>query len=379
MTDTFVKGADISIIHELEELGGKFYYQKKERDLFEILKINGINTIRLRIWVDPYDEEKNPYLGGTNDLRTTLDLAKRAKANGMQWMINFHYSDFWADPKKQMKPKAWDGLSGKQLEDEVYQYTRQVLEICAEQDVIPEFIQIGNEITNGMLWPDGKTPMFKFEERRFEDVEEEVREKSYNQLARLLKAGIRAVKEVRMPQSSKIILHLDFGGANELYRTWFDEITRRDVDFDIIGLSYYPFWHGSLDELEFNLNDISARYNKEVLIVETAYGFTEEDPLGSCIFTKDLADIGGYPATVEGQKSFLRDLMKIVQQTENHKGKGIVYWEPSWLPLKNTTWASYEGMKYGNDVAPTGNHWANQGLFDFKGNTLDSLNVFREF
>lgn len=367
------------MLTEVENLGGKYFFDKEEKDLFEILRINGIDTIRLRIWVDPYDEAGNPYLGGTNDLQTTLDLAKRAKAEGMKLLLNFHYSDFWTDPKKQAKPKAWQSLSGKQLEDKVYQYTKQVLEACKENDVIPEFIQIGNEITNGMLWPEGKTPTYLFAERQFEEVEPDRKKVSYDQLAGLLKAGIQATKDSLSANPAKIILHLDFGGANDLYRIWFDEITNRGVEFDIIGLSYYPFWHGDLKALELNLNDISTRYNKELLVVEAAYGFTGEDPTGACIFTEDLAEEAGYPATVAGQKSFLRDLMKTVQQTKGNNGIGIVYWEPAWIPVNGTSWASLEGMKYGNDVAPIGNSWANQGLFDFNGNALDSLNVFKEF
>lgn len=379
MTQTFIKGADISMLTEVENLGGKYFFDNEEKDLFEILRINGIDTIRLRLWVDPYDEAGKTYLGGTNDLQTTLDLAKRAKAEGMKLLLNFHYSDFWTDPKKQAKPKAWKSLSGKQLEDKVYDYTKQVLEACKENGVIPELVQIGNEITNGMLWPEGKTPTYLFEERQFEAVETERKNKSYDQLASLLKAGIKATKDSLPADTAKIILHLDFGGANDLYQIWFDEITNRGVEFDIIGLSYYPFWHGDLKALELNLNDISARYNKELLVVETAYGFTGEDPTGACIFTEELAQVAGYPATVEGQKSFLRDLMKTVQQTAGNNGIGIVYWEPAWLPVNGTSWASLEGMKYGNDVAPIGNSWANQGLFDFKGNALDSLTVFKEF
>lgn len=379
MAHTFIKGADISILTEVEALGGKYFFKKEERDLFEILRINGIDTIRLRIWVDPYDEENKPYLGGTNDLKTTIDLAKRAKAHGMKILLNFHYSDFWTDPKKQCKPKSWESLSGKQLEDKVYQYTKQVIEDCAENSIVPAYIQIGNEITNGMLWPEGKTPTFLFEEKEYEAMEDRKRKASYDQLSRFLKAGIQATKDNPLTRKSKIILHLDFGGANKLYRTWFDEIEERNVAYDIIGLSYYPFWHGDLNELQFNLNDISARYNKEVLIVETSYGFTEKDPDGNSIFTKELADQAGYPATIEGQKKFLYDLMKTVQATPNNKGLGIVYWEPAWLPVENTSWASYEGMKYGNDIALMGNHWANQALFDFEGHALDSLSVFKGF
>ncbi|MEK4513503.1 glycoside hydrolase family 53 protein [Paenibacillus sp. FSL K6-2524] len=376
MSHTFMKGVDISMLTEVETLGGEYFLDNEKKDLFEILRIKELNAVRLRLWLNPYDEEGEPYLGGTNDLETTIELAKRAKEQGLQFMLNIHYSDFWTDPKKQSKPKAWQSFSGEQLEEKVYLYTKEVLDVCRACDVLPDIVQVGNETTNGMLWPDGKTPKYLFEEKKFEAVDEEEWKLSYDRLASLLKAGVRAVREAG---SMRIILHLDAGGSNILYRTWFDEMSARDVDYDIIGLSYYPIWHGTLEELRFNMEDISVRYDKEVLVVETAYGFTSESPSGHDIFTEYLSNQAGYPATVEGQAQFLHDLMTTVQQVPNNKGLGIVYWEPAWLPVEGSSWASYAGMNYGNDIATMGNHWANQGLFDFKGNALDSLNVFRKF
>lgn len=373
MNSLFVKGADVSILKEVEDLGGEFYLGQDRKDVFEILQIKGMNTVRLRLWVNPYDEEGKPYMGGTNDLETTIELAKRAKAHGMQFMLDFHYSDFWADPKKQDKPKAWRSYTGERLEEEVYRYTREVLEVCRLCDVLPDLVQIGNETTNGMLWPEGKTPTYHPEEQRFAETEAGEWDKSYNSLAALLKAGVRAAREAG---PMKIILHLDAGGQNLLYRTWFDEMSKRNVDFDIIGLSYYPIWHGGLEDLRFNLEDISARYNKEVLIVETAYGHTTESLSGADIFTEEMSRIGGYPPTLEGQGQFLHELMETVRNVPNGKGLGVVYWEPAWLPVKGSSWASLAGMEYGKDVSAMGNHWANQGLFDFKGKALDSLDVF---
>lgn len=376
MDHTFIKGADVSMLKEVETLGGAYFLDGRKQDLFEILKLKGLNVVRLRLWVNPHDEEGNPYMGGTNDLETTIELARRAKEHGLRFMLNIHYSDFWCDPKKQYKPKSWHALTGYELEEEVYRYTREVLEVCRACDVLPDFVQIGNETTNGMLWPEGKTPKYLFEERKFESVETEEWKSSYDRLARLLQSGIRAVRD---SGSMRIILHLDAGGSNVLYRTWFDEMRARGVDYDIIGLSYYPIWHGTLEELRFNMEDISARYDKEVLVVETAYGFTSDSPSGGDIFNEELASRGGYPATVQGQKQFLHDLMTMVSRLPAHKGLGIVYWEPGWLPVEHTSWASLAGMKYGNDVASMGNHWANQGLFDFQGKALDSINVFNQF
>ncbi|MFC4104186.1 glycoside hydrolase family 53 protein [Paenibacillus xanthanilyticus] len=376
MSQPFIKGADISIVKEIESLGGAYFLDGARRDLFDILRIKGLNVVRLRLWVDPYAEDGTPYMGGTNDLATTLALAKRAKTHGLQVMLDFHYSDFWADPKKQYKPKAWASLTGEELEAQVYRYTADVLARFKAEAALPELVQIGNETTNGMLWPEGKTPKYHFEDKRFEEVEAGEWQAAFDRLARLVQAGIRATREAG---DSSIILHLDAGGSNVLYRTWFDEMQARQVDYDIIGLSYYPIWHGSLDELSANMTDISARYDKDVLVVETAYGFTADSKHGADIFTAESARVGGYPATVEGQARFLSDLMTMVQRVPGGRGRGIVYWEPAWLPLDGTSWASPPGMEYGHDIGAMGNHWGNQGLFDFEGNALESLNVFARF
>lgn len=376
-----VKGVDISSLHEVESLGGVFYLDSNQKDIFEILNLKGVNTIRLRVWIDPFDKDGHPYLGGTNDLDTTIKLAKRLKKYSFKFMLNLHYSDFWTDPKKQKKPKKWISKSGRELEKAVYDYTRSVLMILDELDLMPDFIQIGNEITNGMLWPDGKTPTYLFEERRFEEIDIKLKTKSFDRLVGLLDAGIRAVREIRSPDQLRVILHLDFGGANDLYRGWFDEITKRHLDYDIIGLSYYPYWHGTLTDLKLNLQDIGSRYQKDTLVVETAYAFTDQMPEEEdSIFNTELSNKAGYPPSVFGQGQFLQDLITVVEgvKGENYSGLGIVYWEPAWLPVAKTSWASIEGMKYGNDIAKPGNHWANQGLFDFNGHALESLNVFNQ-
>ncbi|HIT90829.1 MAG TPA: glycosyl hydrolase 53 family protein [Candidatus Merdenecus merdavium] len=355
---SFIKGVDISILEELEALGVKYYDQGVNKDLFDILTYYDVNTIRLRLWHDPYDEQGHPYGGGTNDMEKTIHMAKRAKAKNLQFVLDLHYSDFWTDPGKQIKPKAWKNLSEVELENKVYQYTYETVKTFKEEGVQPEIIQIGNEITNGFLWPDGKTP-------------------NYDTMCSLLKQGIQAVKDI--DTKIKIILHLDFGGDNKLYRSWFDEVTKREVEFDIIGLSYYPFWHGTLEELSFNLNDISKRYNKEVLVVETAYGFTLESQEGCInIFSQELADQGGYDPTPQGQSDFLVDLYNCLRSVENQKGLGFVYWEPAWIPVKNSTWATKAGRDYIKDTAKGGNSWANQSLFDYQGNALPALKAIKE-
>jgi arabinogalactan endo-1,4-beta-galactosidase len=363
-----VRGADVSMTAEVEKLGGSYRdVDGGARDLFELLAARGVNTARLRLWVDPYDEHGQPYLGGTNDLATTTALALRARDAGLDVLLDLHYSDFWTDPKKQSTPKAWRGLTGQALADRVHDYTAGVLDHLAAEGVAPTIVQVGNEITNGMLWPEGRTARYDDRARRFEPVDEG----ADDVLARLLHAGTRAV---RGSSDARTLLHLDFGGANDLYRGWFDRITDRDVDFDVIGLSYYPFWHGTLADLGANLDDISVRYAKDVLVVETAYGFTCDGPQEDFqIFSAELAQAGGYPASVDGQVAFLSDLGATVAAVPAGRGLGVVYWEPAWLPVRGTSWASPAGMAYGDDVAEPGNPWARLALFDAGGRELASL------
>lgn len=371
-----IAGADVSTLEEVEDFGGVFKVDGKPADLFDILAANGTNTIRLRLWVDPYDEDGHPYLGGTNDLDTTIRLAQRATERGLDVILNLHYSDFWTDPKKQAKPRAWRDLSGGQLEAQMYSYTADVLTRLKAAGVQPRYVQVGNEITNGMLWPDGELPHYLSEERRFADASDHERSSAYDRLAGLLRAGTEAVRD-HAPHS-RIIMHLDFAGANDLYRGWFDEMTARKLDYDVIGLSYYPFWHGSLTDLGINLYDIAERYGKDVLVVEYAYAHRPDGVPGQVsIFSEELATIGGYPATVEGQEQFLMDLADVVASVPGGRGLGAVYWEPAWLPVTGTSWASPAGMRYGNDPAEPGNPWANQCLFDSAGNALASLKALR--
>jgi arabinogalactan endo-1,4-beta-galactosidase len=363
-----VRGADVSMTAEIEKRGAVFRADGVERDLFALLADSGVNWIRLRLWVDPRDELGEPYMGGTNDLETTIALARRAKAAGQQVLLDLHYSDFWTDPKKQATPKAWRGLKGAELQARVHDWTAGVLAALAAADAAPDMVQVGNEITNGMLWPEGRTPRFIDAERRFEGEDEAARDR----LAGLLRAGVAAVRDAG---NAQVMIHLDFGGANELYRGWFDRMTARGLDFDVIGLSYYPYWHGTLKALGDNLNDIAARYGKGLVVAETAYAWTGDRPEGHHqVFKAELAETGGYPASPEGQTAFLRDLYATVASVPDGLGLGVVYWEPAWLPVEGTTWASRAGMEYGDDVVEEGgSSWANQALFDFDGNALPSL------
>lgn len=361
----FVKGADISTLAELEKQGGKFYNADNQlQDPVAILKANGINTIRLRLWVDPQDGSGKAYGGGTNDLDTTLALAKRAKAAGMALLLDFHYSDFWTDPGKQFKPKAWENLSFPQLEKQVHDYTRDVIARFKQEDVLPEIVQIGNELNGGMLWPDGKSWGQNGGE--------------FDRLAALLKAAIGGLREnLSDPDEVKIMLHLAEGTKNEMFRWWFDEITQRQVPFDLIGLSMYTYWNGPISALKANMDDISQRYQKDVMVVEAAYGYTLEncDSAENSFQAKEEKD-GGYPATVAGQTAYLRELMQAIETVPNGRGKGLVYWEPTWIAVPGNTWATPAGMKYIHDEWKQGNARENQALFDCKGKVLPSIQVF---
>ncbi|ADI15152.1 glycoside hydrolase family 53 protein [Truepera radiovictrix] len=338
-----VRGADVSTLQKVEDHGGRFYgrgAQKTPQDPLVILRSHGVNYVRLKLWKDPVGVD------GYNDLEKTVAMAKRAKRTGLRLLLNFHYSDFWADPGRQDKPAAWRDLSFEALTRAVYDHTVETMTALKAARALPDIVQIGNEIQSGILWPDGKT----WGEGSG----------GFDNLAILLRAGIDGVRDV-VGKDVKIMLHLADGADNGLYRWWFDEITRRGItDFDIIGLSFYPYWHGTLQGLSHNLADISARYDKDVIVVETAYAFTLADGDGHPnIFGAAQAQAGGYPATVAGQAAFIEDIRRVVQAVPGGRGLGVFYWEPTWLPVPGAGWRSGEG-----------NAWENQALFDFDGRAL---------
>lgn len=348
-----VKGMDVSFTKELEERGARYYLNNTEKDVFSILKECGTNLIRLRLWMNPYDEDGNTYGGGMNDIATTIELARRVKQNDMQFMLDIHYSDFWADPARQYKPKAWESLKGRDLEEAVYEYTLRVMNVMKDENLNPEYVQVGNEITNGFLWPDGKN----------ENLEE---------MVSLLKSGISGVRAVS--PESKIVIHLDFGTDNEMYRRWFNAIEPYHLDYDIIGMSFYPYWNGSIKKIKANMNDISKTFDKDVMIVETSIGYTT-DSLGcdAMVYSEEFEKETGYPATEEGQSRFLEDLFKAVREVDDSRGKGIIYWEPGWLPIPECAWATKVGQIYMKDEVEPGNSHGNQALFDSKGNANKAL------
>ncbi len=386
MIKEFIKGMDLSTLLEVERCGGKFYDHGVPGDAMDILRSYGMNLVRLRLWNDPFDEKGNSYGAGGSDIETTLALAKRAKEKGVGWMLDFHYSDFWADPGKQIPPKAWRGKDADQLEEAVYDYTREILKRCAREDVLPQIVAVGNELSNGLLWEQGRTP-------------------NYRNIARFVSAGVRAVREAEAEacENAKkidpaaqggdgisVMLHLDNGGNNALYRSWFDAyFANGGADFDCIGLSYYPFWHGPLDMLRQNMDDIAVRYRKDLIVTEISMGYTMED---YCAYEKlepqerkgmatrrELVEQIDYPMTPEGQLDFMRDVLRIIREVPEGRGKGFCYWEPAWIPVPGSGWATEAACAYIRESGPGGNEWANQALFDYDGNALPALEVIRDF
>lgn len=364
----FVKGMDLSTLLELERCGAKYYDNGEERDLLAIMKSYDVDTIRIRLWNDPWSETGESYGAGENDLKTSLEIAKRVTAAGFGVLLNFHYSDFWADPGKQIKPKAWADYGVKGLEQAVYDYTLESMQTFLDAGVNITMVQVGNELSNGLLWPEGKVP-------------------NYDNIATFVNAGIRAVRKA--DAAIPVMIHLDNGGNNALYREWFDNFTKRGEDFEIIGLSYYPFWHGSLQMLNDNMNDIAERYGKDLVIAEVSMGYTMEDYKNYEKLSDEerkgyatrpaLVEKIEYPMTKQGQYDFMEDFLNRISHIKGGKGKGFFYWEPAWIPVPGSGWATPASLKYMNDPGPCGNEWANQALFDYDGNALPTLSLIRDF
>lgn len=364
----FVKGMDLSTLLELERCGAKYYDNGEERDLLAIMKSYDVDTIRIRLWNDPWSETGESYGAGENDLKTSLEIAKRVTAAGFGVLLNFHYSDFWADPGKQIKPKAWADYGVKELEQAVYDYTLESMQTFMDAGVNITMVQVGNELSNGLLWPEGKVP-------------------NYDNIATFVNAGIRAVRKA--DAAIPVMIHLDNGGNNALYREWFDNFTKRGEDFEIIGLSYYPFWHGSLQMLNDNMNDIAERYGKDLVIAEVSMGYTMEDYKNYEKLSDEerkgyatrpaLVEKIEYPMTKQGQYDFMEDFLNRISHIKGGKGKGFFYWEPAWIPVPGSGWATPASLKYMNDPGPCGNEWANQALFDYDGNALPTLSLIRDF
>lgn len=364
----FVKGVDLSTLIELEKCGAKYYNNGKEGDVLSILKEYDFDTVRIRVWNDPYAEDGTPYGAGTNDVATSLEIGKKVTEAGYGVLLNLHYSDFWADPGKQFKPKAWKDYGIEELEKAIYDFTLETVKTFLDAGVNITMIQVGNELSNGLCWPEGKVP-------------------EYDNIVRMVSSGIRACRKA--DASIPLMIHLDNGGNNALYREWFDNYTKRGEDFEYIGLSYYPFWHGTLDMLENNMNDIAVRYGKDLIVAEVSMGYTMEDYASyeklepqqrkGYATRQALVEKIEYPMTKEGQCDFMADFLNRVSNVADNRGKGFFYWEPAWIPVPGSGWATPASLEYIQDPGPCGNEWANQALFDYDGNALPALAVIRDF
>lgn len=318
--EEFAVGADLSFLADAEARGLVFKDNGQPKPGLEIFKDHGYNWIRLRLFHTP-DELPN-------DLPYTIALAKEAKQRGFKFLLNYHYSDTWADPEKQFIPRAWEGKSHAELTDAVFEYTRDTVAEFRAAGAMPDMVQVGNEVIGGMLWPDGRLP------------------KNWENFADLVKAGIRGVEagtgDAARPQ---IMIHIDRGGDRHATEHFLNRCREYDIEYDVIGQSYYPWWHGSLDQLRENLAFMANEYGKDIMLVEVAYNWRPAE-------YRDKP--GPFPESPEGQREFLEQVNRVVRATPHGRGKGIFWWEP----------------------AVARGPIASRGMFDREGNALPVITVF---
>ena len=352
----FLLGADISALTQTEQQGAMFTDNNKPADAIQIFRDHGWNCFRLRLFVNP-----NGRGGTVNTLDYTRALAKRITASGATFILDFHYSDTWADPQHQIKPAAWKNLDIAGLESAVEKYTADVISDLEKNNCAPQIVQIGNEITGGTLWPDAqvKVPLstvkvFDATVRPIVPPQPYDDEKQWNHLCRILAAGARGVRQASANSNPiRILIHIDCGGDWPVTQWFFDHLTAAHVDYDIIGQSYYPYWHGTLENVAQNLEQTANRYHKDILIVETAYPWKDPTRWSS---RKNMA----WPISAEGQRQFLQDLIATVHQTPEAHGLGVIYWHPESVPMRNG-----RPQWNGGDLA----------LFDPTGNALPAIDV----
>ena len=371
ISDDFYRGMDASAVLALENSGAKYYnFDGEEQDVFMTLAQAGVNYIRIRVWNDPYDENGNGYGGGNNDVATAITLGQRATKYGMKVCIDFHYSDFWADPKKQFVPKAWEGMNIEEKADALYSYTLDSLTQILEAGVNVGMVQIGNEINNGMS---GETDVAN--------------------VRKLLTAGSKAVREAAADFGKDILVAVHYTNIDDMKKldTLLTGLQVKEIDYDIVGLSFYPYWHGTMDDLKNAIIHIRDTYGKKVYVAENAYCYTAEDGDGSANSVEGTSDLAeGYSASVQGQANEVRDVCAAASEAG---AEGIFYWEGTWIPVgpadadNSAIWEKYGSgwaSSYASDYDPKdagqyygGCSWDNQAMFDFTGHPLASLNVFK--
>ena len=333
-SNEFMKGVDLSMLKQVEDNGGLFYDNVNQIDPIQEFNSKGINTVRLKIWHNP--------LLNYNDLESVLEIAERVKNAELDLLLDFHYSDTWADPSNQNKPAAWENLNFETLCDSIEQYSRYVITKLKNQNTLPKYVQIGNETDCGFLWPDGYV------------CGESNNDIQWNKLRDLFMHAIEGVNTaLDFEDSLKIISHVSSGG-----NWFFGNLLEEDIPIDILAISYYPMWHGTLADLNQNINMLATQFGKPVLVVETAYPFTLSwNDNTNNILGLETQLLDGYEASEEGQFSFLYDLISLVH--DNDFGYGICYWAPDWI-----------------STSQFGSPWENQALFDFDGQLLDAVSVF---
>ncbi len=333
----FYKGMDISSLPRSLAEG----LQVRDRDgseaeAFELMRKYGVNSVRLRLWNDP---SCVPEAGGYCDLEHTIRMAEKIKENHMSFLLDFHYSDYWADPANQKKPRAWEGLSPRELEEAVYGFTRDSLLRLKQEGLLPDMVQIGNEIRSGLLFPQGEVP-------------------DYEGMVRLVNAGIRGARSVARKEEMQVMIHLDQGGRYDWLHEWFEKALRAGLeDFDLIGLSYYPFWHGTYLDLRDSMSRLVKDYGKPILIVETAYAWRRS---GKGFIDDDQIRIGCMEASPLGQRRVLEYVMHLVAELPDRMGRGVYYWEPIGVPGGGGGWNE------------------NMCLLDENGCAMEGMEAFRQ-
>lgn len=324
-TLAYAIGADVSFLRQAELRGTVFKDQGRPKPGLQIFRDHGYNWIRLRIFNAPTVLP--------NDLAYTIALARDARARGFKFLLDFHYSDTWADPAKQFLPQAWAGRTHAELLTLIHDYSRDTIRAFREAGVMPDMVQPGNEIIHGMLWPDGRLP------------------ENWDNFAGLLQAALAGIAAGTGDAPRPLIMiHIDRGGDRAGTQAFFDRLLAQGVDFDVIGQSYYPWWHGSLLDLRENLAFMAETYHKDIVVVETAYNWRPAEY---------RAGGAPFPETPEGQRDFLDEVNRTVLATPHHLGKGVFWWEPA--------------------VAPGSRGIGGRGMFDADGNALPVVSVFDKF
>lgn len=358
--DNFIKAADVSSIYEVFRCGGKFYNENGEAEnVFSMLKKGGFNTVRLRLWNKPCDENGTSYGGGNNDLQRDLEIAKIAYAFGLDIMVDFHYSDFWADPANQRIPSEWAHLrSSDSIAKALGEFTRNSLSEFYKNGIKVRYVQIGNEITNGLITQQA----FYGKNSKTKKLKRSIRGnfRSHN-FKKYLKSGIENAKSV--DKDILTVIHIDTGANAKRSLKFFGKIKK--LDFDIIGLSYYPFFHGNINLMKETVTKL-VKFNKPILIAETSYAFTENShPEAMSVFSGARGD-KSYSISPQGQADLLWSITNVLLDLPRNIGRGVCWWEPCWLPFKGAGWSG-EGTK------PS---WSDQALFSYDGVKLPSLDTF---